>query len=198
MKRKILFIVIIALTLIKLKLAGVGFFSSGGDEIRYFESINALIQLKECNLYSAIQCIYSTQGRPGDVIVNIIPASMQYVAFKIFDPELTEDKNIPFFIFNFLIYCCILLVHFKFSKLFLKDITLALLSVLFYSCLTNSYLYLRHALPYDTSLLLFYLIIYKISKISLKSIVTIKQSFIWGGLSFFAFTIYQDISHYSL
>jgi len=57
LRKKILFITIIIVTIFKLKLAGVGFFATA-DEIRYFESVNALIQLKEGNFNLFLKSIF--------------------------------------------------------------------------------------------------------------------------------------------
>ena len=67
---------------------------------------------------------------------------------------------------------------------------MALISVLLFSTLTNSYLYLRHALPYDTSLLIFYLVIYKIVIYTEENSLSFKKSLIIGICSFLGFLVY--------
>ena len=81
-------------------------------------------------------------------------------------------------------------IHFKFSNLLLKSCFLALISVVLFSTLTNSYLYLRHALPYDMSLLIFYVIIYKIVIYTEENSLSFKKSLLIGICSFFGFLVY--------
>src|SRR6185295_17018051 len=115
----------------------------------------------------------------------------QYASAKLFGLYYYENMNsYPLFLFNFLIYCLILVVHYRFSRLIFKDNILALISVLMYSALTNSYLYLRHALPYDMSLLILYQVFYVVVKNAEVNIFTYKQSFILGLISFFGYIVY--------
>ena len=147
--------------------------------------------LSELKIGAAIKDIFSTQGRPADAVIKIIPNAMQYVTANIFSLNYYESKNsYPLFIFNFIIYCFILVIHFKLSYLLLKDNFLALISVLLYSTLTNSYLYLRHALPYDMSLLIFYLAIYKIAIYTEENSLSFKKSLLIGIFSFLGFLVY--------
>jgi len=190
MKNKIIVFFIITITIIKLKLIGVGFFSFH-DEHRYYSSVSVLVNISTGEYQQAIKNIFATSGRPGEVIVRTIPA-----LFKVIIPKFTVPGNIPMFLFNFLIFCLILIVHFKFSKLFLKDTFLALISVSFFGCLTNAYIYIRHAFPYDISLLFFYYVIYKVSKLSSEGSISYKQSYILGLISFFGFSVYPG--YYSL
>ncbi len=155
---------IILVTVIKLSLMGTGFLTFP-DEFRYFAAGDALRHVSEFNMGAAMNDLFSTKSKPGDVLIQTIPNAIEQVTCSIFNLVRYESKNhYPLFIFNFIIYCSILVVHFKFSKLVLKDTFLALVSVLLYSSLTNSYLYLRHVLALDTSLLIFYLLIYKTVK----------------------------------
>ena len=150
-------------------------------------------------LVAAVKAIASTQGRPANAILNLIPITLQYITAHIFNLNYYESQNsYAVFVYNFIIYCLILLVHFRFSKLLLNDSYLALASVVLFSTLTNSYLYLRHALPYDTSLLIFYLVIYKIVIYVKEDSLSFKKSFLAGTCSFFGFLVYPGIFHYSL
>lgn len=193
-KKKPLFysilICVVLITLIKFNLIGNGFFFFP-DESRYLSSQKAVISLSELNIGAAIKNIFSTQGRPADAIIKTIPNLVQLATAKINNLNVYESKNsFPLFIFNFISYCLILVLHFKFSKIILKDSFLALISVLLFSSLTNSHLYLRHALPYDTSLLLFYLVIYKTITYTDTNNQTFKQSLLLGGVAFLAYLIY--------
>jgi hypothetical protein len=178
------------MTSIKLELIGTGFMAFP-DEIRYCQSGIAFQELVKLKLVSAGKAIASTQGRPADAILNLIPITLQYITAHIFNLKYYESQNSHIvFIFNFIIYCFILLVHFRFSKLLLKDSYLALASVVLFGSLTNSYLYLRHALPYDMSLLISYLVIYNIVIYNEEDRLTIKNSLLLGFFSFIGFLVY--------
>lgn len=181
---------IVLLTLMKLSLAGKGFLAFP-DELRYCASGRVLKDLAKLNWESAINGIFSTQARPGDAIVKTIPVAAQTLSahfLKLYYYE--SDNSYPLFLFNFLVYCFILLVHFRFSKLVLKGDILALVSVLILSSLTNSYLYLRHALGYDTSLLIFYLVIYNLCSSIENNNLSFRKSTLLGVLSFFGYLVY--------
>jgi hypothetical protein len=181
---------IVLLTVVKLNLIGTGFLAFP-DEFRYLSSGNIVSALSELKIEDAIKTIFSTQGRPVETIIKMIPSALQFVSANVFNQNCYESNNsYPLFIFNFIIYCFILIVHFKFSKIVLKDEILALISVLLYCSLTNSYIYLRHALPYDSSLLVFYLIIYKTVFFTENENLSLKRSFFLGIVSFIAYLVY--------
>ncbi|MES2287028.1 MAG: hypothetical protein V4547_15155 [Bacteroidota bacterium] len=181
---------IVLITVIKLNLMGSGFLTFP-DEFRFFAAEQTLHDLSELKIGEAMTDIFSTKSKPGDVILSTIPNAIQQLTSYIFNLYTYESNNsYPLFIFNFIIYCFILIVHYKVSKLVLKDNFLALLSVLLYSSLTNSYLYLRHVLAYDTSLLIFYLIIYKIFKYTKEDKLSFKISVLIGIGSFFGYLVY--------
>ncbi|MFA4902981.1 MAG: hypothetical protein WC600_09560 [Desulfobaccales bacterium] len=181
---------IVLITLSKLNLIGTGFLAFP-DEIRYCQSGRVVQHLSELKIDAAMKEIFSTQGRPADAIIKIIPNAIQYVTARIFKINYYERKNsYPLFIFNFLIYCLILIVHYKLSNLLLKDSFLALVSVLLFSTLTNSYLYLRHALPYDMGLLILYIVIYKIALYTEEDNLSYTKSLIIGMCSLFGLLVY--------
>lgn len=185
-----LIIGIVLITVIKLDLIGTGFLAFP-DELRYCQSVKACQELSELKIGTAIKTIFSTQGRPADAVFKIIPTIIQFGTARIFKLDYYESINsYPLFIVNFIIYCFILLYHFKLSKILLKDSYLALVSVLLFSTLTNSYLYLRHALPYDMSLLIFYMVICKIILYTEENSLSGKKSLVIGICSFMGFLVY--------
>jgi hypothetical protein len=187
---KYLVIFIFATTLIKLLLIGDGFMAFH-DEYRYSQSGIFFQKIKEHNVKGAINALFSTDGRPGDAVVRTIPITFQYITSKINHLYIAEPRNsYPLFIFNYVIYCLILLIHFRFSKLVLKDTQLALLSVLLLSVMTNSFLYIRHALAYDPSLLIFYFVLYQIAKNIENHSLKYTACFGWGMLAFFGYLTY--------
>jgi hypothetical protein len=174
----------------KLTLIGSGFLALP-DEIRYVAAIDALQYLSKLKIIPAIDALFSTQARPAETLVKMIPAAVQYASSKVMHLNLSESRNTyPIFVFNFIIYCCILRYHFNISNILLKDRLWALVSVLFFSALTNSYLYLRHALPYDESLLIFLIIIYKVLIYNEKKQLSFKKSFVLGFFAFFGYMVY--------
>lgn len=187
------FIVIVFIVLItasKLSLIKTGFMTFP-DEFRFMAAGKVLDELSKFDFESACNTIYSTKSKPGDVILSTIPHAVQQLTGYLSDTYCYESSNsYPLFIFNFIVYIFILIVHFKLSKLVLKDDFLALLSVLLLSTLTNSYLYLRHVLAYDTSLLIFYILIYKTIKYTNANTLSFKKSTIYGIITFFAYLVY--------
>lgn len=190
-----LFFSIILMTGIKLFLIGNGFLNFP-DEWRHIASGHVLKHLQHGDFENAIRTVFSTQGRPVDTIIKMIPNSFQYISAQIFGLEYYEsDNSYPLFLFNFFIYCLILQLHYKVSNLFFKEKVWCLFSVLILAGLSNSYIYLRHALPYDCSLLILYYIFYRVLKISNTKNFTWKNSFFLG---FFAFVGYLAYPGYLL
>lgn len=182
---------IVAITITKLSLVGKGLLSFP-DEFRYTAAEKTLKDLSAFNFSGACNAIFSTKSKPGDVILSTIPNAVQQLTGYISGMYCYDSRNsYPLFIFNFFIYCLILLVHYKFSKLILKDDFLALVSVLIFGSLTNSYMYLRHVLAYDTSLLIFYWFIYKTVKYTASDEnLSFKKSALIGLCSFFGYLVY--------
>lgn len=186
----ILIVVIILITLSKLTLIGEGFLSFP-DEYRYGSSRKLLQELSQFNLKGALSAIFTDDAKPGFIIFSTIPNAIQHFTAGLLKINCyASDNSFPLFLFNYTIYCLVLIVHFKFSKLILNDNTFALISVLLYSTLTNSFLYIRHALPYDISLLILYFAIYDLVKQNIKGSITAKNSFILGLISFLGFLVY--------
>jgi hypothetical protein len=178
------------MTVLKLNLMGSGFFAFP-DEVRYKSSEDALQKLAHGQIAPAINAVFATEGRPADAFIKMLPMTVQFITAKVFKLNYFETHNsYPIFIWNFIIYCCILSIHFKFSKLLLKDEFLALVSVVLLGSLTNSYMYLRHAIPYDASLLIFYLILYKTLVFTESNSLTFRNSFLLGFSGFFGYLVY--------
>ncbi|HEU4497138.1 MAG TPA: hypothetical protein VFR70_08820 [Flavobacterium sp.] len=181
---------IIATTLMKLFLMGDGFLAFP-DEWRYTASGHVLKEIQAGNLKEAVKIVFSTQGRPMDTAIKIIPNGMQYISARLMGLEYYESANsYPLFFFNFIIFCLTLIVQFKFSHLILKNFNLSLFSVLMFGCLLNSCIYLRHGLPYDTSFLILYFIFYKVLKNSILKNYSFLKSFFFGFFVFAGYLAY--------
>ena len=110
---------------------------------------------------------------------------------KNFGLYIYEPSNsFSLFIFNYVVYVLLMFLHFKFSKLLFKNDLYCYCSVLFFSCLTNSYVYLRHAVPYDLSLLIIYFCLYKIILNIKKESLTNKDLIGFGFLAFLGYLTY--------
>ena len=175
-----------------MSLIGKGFLHLS-DENRYTATGIALRSIYSGNFQEATHLLFSTKGRPGAALINIFPNIIQIFSAKTFGLYFYEPSSFfGLFLFNYIIFCLILVIHFKFSKLFLINKTYSYLSVLLLGCLTNSYIYLRHAVPYDISLLIIYYCIYKIfsykKNINYKQLDLIKIGFLacFGYLTYLA------------
>jgi len=190
---KIIFVCLIFVTITKLTLIGNGFLAFP-DEIRYIISGKILKEFQTGNLYGALENVFSTQARPADTLIKTIPNIIQYLTAKIFGLEYYETKNSygPF-LFNFAVYIGILRILYKISKLFLKNETQSLLCVFIFSCLANSYIYIRHGLPYDTSLLILLIVFYKTAKLKEEDYSYLK-TFSIGFWAFFGYLAYPGYS----
>ena len=183
-----LFVAIVLSAFAKIFLGGKGFLAFP-DETRVFGSANFIASLADGNITQAIADLFSTKGRPGAVIMNIIPVGIQYVSGKLLGLSTFQPVNTwPFFLVNYGIYLGILWLQYRIARLLLKNRNAALIAVLIFCCLTNSYVYLRHALPYDKSLIIFYYLLYRILKKD--NDFTQKQLFGMGALALFGFLVY--------
>ena len=189
-RSKILLIICICLTGSKLFLMGDGLYSFP-DEGRHLNALEAVKSIQNHQPREFINHIFSTQGRPGDALIRTIPASLQMLSSNLSGTNLMDNRNaLPLQLFNLLIYGLLLLVHFKVSRLLFKETFPALISLLLMSLAVNSYIYLRHALPYDEALLIFYFCFYLILKHSEKTEPSPMFMFLLGMLLFFGFLVY--------
>ncbi|HOY33070.1 MAG TPA: hypothetical protein PKW80_14415 [Bacteroidales bacterium] len=181
---------IVLVTISKLFLIGEGALAFS-DEFRHRYSLMVAYDLANLNFKDAVSYIFSAMGRPLYVLIDMIPALLQFLTAKIFHLDVYEsDNSYPLFIFNFIIYCCILIIHYKFSKRVVKDQSLALFSVLLFATLTNSYLYLRHAFPYDAGLLILYVVLYKTVICTSRGALSFRRSLFLGMVSSFGYLTY--------
>lgn len=189
-KNQFILLLILVVSIFKLGLINKGF-SAFLDEGRYNASGQILKSLYQQDVHSAIRYLFSTQGRPGDTLIKTLPTAVQCATAYLLGYEIYETNNsFPLFFFNFAIYCLILILHYKVSLYFLKDQFLSLFSVLLYSSLVASYISLRHADPYDGSLLILYYVFYKILKNYSSNHYNYKALAGLGFLAFFGFSCY--------
>ncbi len=197
-KGKILYRYLVVLFFVFILFFRFSFISNGGafaepDELRYLQSISAIENLFKGNLSNFCFNISSAHCRPGDVIRNLVPASIQYMALKIFGLDALNPDSllIPLF-FNVIISVFLSFFIFKISFLvFNKDYPLSLTATIVYSILVNNNFYIRHLLPYDMSLLCFIIAIFLIiERYKRHAEFNKRLLFGVGALSTFGFMVY--------
>lgn len=189
----ILLVIIVLITFSKLQLGGQGFLSLPDERRGYYTSEKALEYLRQMQPRVALSWIFSPRqvARPLETIINFIPLLGQHITAMTFNLNRYESRNsYPLFAHNFIIYLLVLSVHYLFSRKILRNRFLALISLLLLSSLTNSYLYLRHALPYNLSLLVFYTVIYKTTIWTDRNKLVFCRSALFGVCSMIGFLIY--------
>jgi hypothetical protein len=163
------------------------------DEYRYYNSYKALSNLGDNNLIGFFNEISITVGRPGDATLRLIPAAVQKFVFDRYGIHPTNPRSllIPLS-FNVIITLVLAYYFFRTALLLFKGNYFAsTVSVVAYSFLVNSNLYIRHILPYDMSLLCFMIALFLTLKLSMNEEgFSIKSLIIIGGLTGFAFTVY--------
>ena len=169
-----------------------GGFLTEPDERLYFWSFSFIKRLSLGHIGSALESLFSARGRPVEVLLKSIPATLQIISAKIFGLNVFETKNMwIIFGFNMIIFIAILFFIYKIALLVFKNKSLALITTLFYSLLINSFVYLRHIYPYDTSLLLTVLLLYYIIKLYISNEkISQKKAFSFGFLAFLSFMFY--------
>lgn len=165
------------------------------DEYRYYSSYDAiygLFPLSHGGFDKFNAAIAQTQGRPGDALLRVLPASVQLLVYRAtgLDPHSLSSLLIPV-VWNYLITCCALLLFYRIARLLLRHQPAALLSTLVYACLVNSNLYIRHILPYDTGILCVFGACYLVLRLKQQPTRrTTRALFGIGTLAGFVFTVY--------
>jgi hypothetical protein len=162
---------------------GVGFLAFL-DEFRYEQSWLLLQNILDLEFKAAVKSVFSAHGRPGDVVIKTIPAALQFASAKLMGIDYFGSNNsYPLFLFNFIVYCFNLVIIYRLALQLIGNNTTALFSVLLFSSLTNSHLYLRHALPYDAGLLILLFSIYLLIKWQKGAALSQQRSFVLGIIS---------------
>ncbi len=160
LKKHLILILTVLLSLVfilKIALVGKGAFS-GIDEFRYINgSIRAIEYLSAGQFNEFATSLFSTHGRPGDVLVRLIPAAIQYAAHFVFgwNLESRESLIIPQ-IFNTLISLLLIILFYKVClRIFSNNRVISLSASVFFALLINNNIYIRHIFPYDLSMVCF-------------------------------------------
>ena len=184
-------VVLLIATLSKLSLAGVGLFAIH-DEFRYQRAGELLQDASVHDYKSAVHRLFEAKGRPGEVLLKTVAIGLQTASAKLFGKSTYQSANAgSLFLFNFLIYLGVLYYLYRIAMLLLDHKEASLFAVLIYSTLTNSHLYLRHALPYDTSLWLLLAVLYQVLRLTASDAPNRPWTlFLNGALAFLSYLVY--------
>lgn len=153
-KNTILFALICLSVLLKIIILGNGLYTFP-DEYRYIASQDAFEAIRHGDWQKAIKLMYTVDGRPALVLLGLIPATAQIITANFFMiPYNCQAIDYILYGYNLFIFLFILrlLYVIGFKTGIQKE--QSLLAVLIYACGVNAWLYIRHAFPYDTALLI--------------------------------------------
>ncbi len=169
------------------------------DEVRYFNAIFFWRQVLNEDFSQAILYLFNAQGRPGFVLLSLIPAAVQ-TFFLVFDGGALLNNpyffNIPSF-FNALLTLGVSFIFYRILALLGMERSLALFGTVVYSLLVNSNVYIRHLAPYDQALLMFLLNIFLILRKS-KTGLNEGAMVTFGALSAAGFLVYPGYYAFAL
>lgn len=196
MHKKIIFFIALVFLASKLLLMGKGFLGYW-DELYYLKSINAISHLLHGQFRTFLLYIFIQQARAGDGFLKLLPAAFQLLINNVFHIKYYQPLNYcALFIYNFSLLAALTIVHFKFLQLFLKSTIWSLTGTILLLSMMSFSIYLRHALPYDESLLVFYFATYFIVKKQLSNTLSNLRAFITGVIAFGGFSIYSGYYPY--
>jgi hypothetical protein len=189
MKLKFTLIIFIVLAVIsKLFLVGEGLYTFP-DEFRYIASQDAFEALRNGDITKALSMCYTVDGRPGLVLLGLLPAACQILIANFFLlPYNSPEIDLILFSYNIFIYVLILWVLFKIVVRLGFTLENALIAVFLYAVGVNSWLYIRHAFPYDTALLIILYAIHLLLKNREK--IALFTTLCFSALMTLAFTVY--------
>jgi hypothetical protein len=186
-KKYHLLILLCIVGIIRLSFIGQGYMSFP-DEDRYIFSLHAVEKLFVGDIHGFWENIFSTAARPGDTLINTIPAAIQIFLQNYFSiPYLSQFSFIIVKgIGNIFVSLLIVFFIYKISVKIFHNRTVACVSTLVYALLVNSNIYIRHLFPYDMCFLFYIFCLY----VCLMKKITIRLMLLVGCLSGFAYTIY--------
>ena len=167
------------------------------DEDRYYRSVEAVEALVYGgDLDGFCARLAETQGRPGDALWRVAPASLQVLAKVLTGVDVHDPASLLIPVsFNYLITLGSMLLFYRIGRLLLRHKPAALLSTLVYSCLVNTNLYVRHVFPYDAAMLCFFGAVYLALRVQQQpERGTVRACFGIGALAAFTFAVYPGYS----
>jgi hypothetical protein len=182
-----LLILLCIVGIVRLTFIGQGYLSFP-DENRYVSSIQAVEQVLKGDFHSFWELVFETAARPGDTLVNLIPAAIQVSLQKYL--SIPSESQFSFMVVkgvgNVAVSLLILLLFYKISERLFRNTSIVLISTVVYALLVNSNIYLRHLFPYDISLLMYLYCLF----VFLTKKIDIWLMFFIGCISGFAYTVY--------
>ncbi|MFN4915145.1 MAG: hypothetical protein ACK5FT_07480 [Sphingomonadales bacterium] len=163
-KSTILFSLICLSVVLKIAILGSGLYTFP-DEFRYVASQDAFEAIMHGDWQTAVKKMYAVDGRPALVLLGLIPAAAQILTANFFMiPYNCQAIDYILYGYNLLIFLFILRLLYVIGLKTGLQKEQSLLAVLIYACGVNAWLYIRHAFPYDTALLMvLFTIIYLIN-----------------------------------
>ena len=119
------------------------------DETLYYKAALALQQLRLGDLSGSLAHLASSNGRPGDTVLKLIPAALQGIPFAFgVAPSNPWSLMIPA-VCNVIVSLVTLYLFFRICLvLFAGDRAVSIAAAAVYSLLVNTNAYVRHMLPY--------------------------------------------------
>ena len=187
-KSAILFALICLSVLLKIAILGSGLYTFP-DEFRYIASQDAFEAIRHGDWQKAIQQMYTVDGRPALVLLGLIPAAAQIMTANFFMiPYNCQAIDFILYGYNLLIFLGILRLLYLIGLKTGIQREQSLLAVLIYACGVNAWIYIRHAFPYDSALLIILITINYL--IANAGRLQIKHAIISGFLLAFSFALY--------
>lgn len=161
------------------------------DEERYHRSRKLVKRLNNRNYPNAASCLFQAHGRPGYVLISVIPAAVQHsiATAGIYASGSPHFFDIPS-IFNVGVTLAISIIFYCILLSMVRNRWMSLFGTVVYSLLSNSNIYIRHLFPYDYSLLLFMFAVFLILRRNNTHDLNIRTAITCGILSALAFSTY--------
>jgi len=186
------------------------------DEVQYWEAGDALEKLIYkhnfpgfCAHIAGISGLFRSTDKPGHITIELIPAMVQGIVWKISGGRLVRDPQTqmitsgihfrnPEFMrvataFNVILSLFSLWIFYRITLLLFKENqSVALLGTAVYALLANTNIYIRHILPYNYALPVFFFSLYLALKkyFQKPGPFSLKTGCALGLLSGFGFAIY--------
>jgi hypothetical protein len=165
------------------------------DETMYYKAALALDQLRGGHLAAAINHIASNNGRPGNAILQLVPAALQAIPFAFgVSPSNPWSLMIPVAC-NALVTLATLFFFWRIAlQLFDGDRVASALAAAVYGVLANSNLYVRHLLANEPAMCIVMAALW----LALSRPATLRLAVSVGLLSGFAVTVYPGYAIFAL
>lgn len=150
----------------RLSLLGIGAYA-WPDEYLYNDALGAVAAVLQLDLNEACRSLTGFGARPAEATLRLIPAAIQFIAEKVWNIGLYDPRSLLVATFPNIISSLLLsIVFYRVSMIFFEDDrAVTVLVTIVYSLLTNSNIYVRHVLPYDTAMFFCLLSLYCVLRI---------------------------------